>query len=221
MTIKFSAVAKGNLVLAKFASCSGNFTETAQQILKMIPPEDKRNTYCTGDSLFHYVSENKLVYFCITDDKFPYPRAFSFLDEIKTKFLARFEGLPAVAVAYAAVNQIDVGAFDIVLQTKMTKYNENKKAQRNIKADLEDLKNIMVQNVEKITLRGERLENLLDRTDVLAASATVYRSTAMQVQRKYWGQNIKMHIILVSVLVVLVYFSGAAACGGLKWSKCI
>ncbi|CAB3234813.1 unnamed protein product [Arctia plantaginis] len=221
MPIMFSAVAKGALVLSKFASCSGNFTETIQQILPMIPPEDKKTTYSTGGFLFHYVSENKLVYFCITDDKFPYPRAFSFLEEVKGKFLASFEGLPAVAVPYAAVNQIDGGAFDRVLQTEMTKYNENKKTLPNIKADLEDLKNIMVQNVDKMTLRGERLENLVDRTDVLASSTTVYRSTAVQVQRKYWWQNIRMQIIMVSVLAVLVYFCGAAACGGLKWPKCI
>ncbi|CAB3252154.1 unnamed protein product [Arctia plantaginis] len=188
MPIMFSAVAKGALVLSKFASCSGNFTETIQQILPMIPPEDKKTTYSTGGFLFQR---------------------------------SQREGLPAVAVPYAAVNQIDGGAFDRVLQTEMTKYNENKKTLPNIKADLEDLKNIMVQNVDKMTLRGERLENLVDRTDVLASSTTVYRSTAVQVQRKYWWQNIRMQIIMVSVLAVLVYFCGAAACGGLKWPKCI
>lgn len=68
MPILFSVVARGTVVLAKYASCAGNFTEVTEQILSKIPPHDDRLTYSHGNYLFHYIAENKLVYFCITDD---------------------------------------------------------------------------------------------------------------------------------------------------------
>lgn len=68
MPILFSVVARGTVVLAKYATCAGNFTEVTEQILSKIPPHDDKLTYSHGNYLFHYIAENKLVYFCITDD---------------------------------------------------------------------------------------------------------------------------------------------------------
>lgn len=68
MPILFSVIARGTVVLAKYASCAGNFTEVTEQILSKIPPHDDKLTYSHGNYLFHYIAENKLVYFCITDD---------------------------------------------------------------------------------------------------------------------------------------------------------
>lgn len=68
MPILFSVVARGTVLLAKYASCAGNFTEVTEQLLSKIPPHDDKLTYSHGNFLFHYIAENKLVYFCITDD---------------------------------------------------------------------------------------------------------------------------------------------------------
>lgn len=68
MPLLFSVVARGTVVLAKYATCAGNFTEVTEQLLSKIPPHDDKLTYSHGNYLFHYIAENKLVYFCITDD---------------------------------------------------------------------------------------------------------------------------------------------------------
>lgn len=68
MPILFSVVARGTVVLAKYATCAGNFSEVTEQILSKIPPHDDKLTYSHGNYLFHYIAENKLVFFCITDD---------------------------------------------------------------------------------------------------------------------------------------------------------
>lgn len=73
MPILFSVVARGTVVLAKYATCAGNFAEVTEQILSKIPPHDDKLTYSHGNYLFHYVAENKLVYFCITDDVSTHP----------------------------------------------------------------------------------------------------------------------------------------------------
>ena len=45
MPILFAVVARGATVLAKYASCAGNFTEVTEQILSKIPADNSKLTY--------------------------------------------------------------------------------------------------------------------------------------------------------------------------------
>jgi hypothetical protein len=68
MPILYSVVARGITVLAKYASCPGNFSEVTEQIIAKIPPDDSKLTYSHGSFLFHYICEDRIIYMCITDD---------------------------------------------------------------------------------------------------------------------------------------------------------
>lgn len=69
-------------------------------------------------------------------------------------------------------------------------------------AELNQVKDIMVQNVEQILSRGERIELLVDKTDVMAGQATAFRRGARSVRRQMWWRNKK--ILGLSILVALV-----------------
>jgi hypothetical protein len=68
MPILYSVITRGTVVLTKYASCAGNFSEVTEQIMAKIPPENAKLTYSHGSYLFHYICENRVVYMCITDD---------------------------------------------------------------------------------------------------------------------------------------------------------
>lgn len=68
MPILFSVVARGPIILAKHAACTGNFEEVTEKILAKIPPHNDKLTYSQGPYLFHYICEDYLIYMCITDD---------------------------------------------------------------------------------------------------------------------------------------------------------
>lgn len=68
MPILFSVVARGPIILAKHAACTGNFEEVTEKILVKIPPHNDKLTYSQGPYLFHYICEDCLIYMCITDD---------------------------------------------------------------------------------------------------------------------------------------------------------
>ena len=79
--------------------------------------------------------------------------------------------------------------------------------------ELNQVKDIMVQNVEQILSRGERIELLVDKTDTMASQATAFRRGARSVRRQMWWKNSK--ILALSVLVGLVspwFISYAAIC---------
>ena len=68
--------------------------------------------------------------------------------------------------------------------------------------ELDQVKNIMVQNVEQILSRGERIELLVDKTDTMASQATAFRRGARTVRRQMWWKN--KRVVALGFLVALV-----------------
>ena len=76
--------------------------------------------------------------------------------------------------------------------------------------ELNHVKDIMVQNVEQILSRGERIELLVDKTDVMAGQATAFRRGARSVRRQMWWKNKK--VLALCVIVALVRKTISRAC---------
>jgi len=79
--------------------------------------------------------------------------------------------------------------------------------------ELNQVKDIMVQNVEQILSRGERIELLVDKTDVMAGQATAFRRGARSVRRQMWWRNSKILALCVLVGLVLLWMLVAQFCG--------
>lgn len=59
-------------------------------------------------------------------------------------------------------------------------------------SDLTRRKDIMVQNIDSILQRGERLDLLVDKTDTLAGQAYAFRRGARSVRRQQWWRNVRI-----------------------------
>ncbi|TFY69375.1 hypothetical protein EVJ58_g482 [Rhodofomes roseus] len=138
---------------------------------------------------------------------------FTFLAELQQ----RFTSLPSAsssdlssAPAYALQ-----GSFGPTIVQLMNTYNtapptdELTRAQ----AELAQVKDIMVQNVEQILSRGERIELLVDKTDNMASQATAFRRGARTVRRQMWWKNKRVVGLSVLVVLVLVWILAAQFCG--------
>lgn len=64
MAILYSVIARGQTVLAKYASCAGNFQEVAEQILAKIPEKDAKLTYSHGKYVLALITY--LLNLCVT-----------------------------------------------------------------------------------------------------------------------------------------------------------
>ncbi|XP_067869900.1 vesicle-associated membrane protein 8 isoform X1 [Heterodontus francisci] len=67
----------------------------------------------------------------------------------------------------------------------------------NLQGQVNDVKGIMSQNIEKVLERGEKLDDLIIKTDDLQASADSFQKTSTKIARKMWWKNKKMIIIIV------------------------
>ncbi len=67
----------------------------------------------------------------------------------------------------------------------------------------------MVQNIDKVLARGEKIELLVDKSEQLDQKALVFKKEATKLKKIMWWNNAKFWILLVLVLgiiAVVVYF---------------
>eukprot|EP00063_Salmo_salar_P007864 XP_013982699.1 PREDICTED: vesicle-associated membrane protein 8-like isoform X2 [Salmo salar] len=74
-----------------------------------------------------------------------------------------------------------------------------------VQGQVNEVKVILKDNINKVLERGERLDDLVDKTHDLQATADSFQRTSTRVARKYWWKNAKMMIIIgVIVLIILI-----------------
>ncbi|CAJ1070091.1 PREDICTED: vesicle-associated membrane protein 8-like isoform X2 [Xyrichtys novacula] len=80
-----------------------------------------------------------------------------------------------------------------------------------VQSQVNEVKVILKDNITKVLERGDRLDDLIGKTDDLQASADSFQRTSQRVARKYWWKNIKMMIIIgVVVLIIIILIILAA-----------
>ncbi|KAL6114731.1 vamp8 [Pungitius sinensis] len=88
-----------------------------------------------------------------------------------------------------------------------------------LKEQVDGVKDIMTQNVDRILARGERLDDLMGKSEDLQAGAQNFKQTSQKVARTFWWKNVKMVvvivvIVLVIVLVIILLATGVIPIGG-------
>ena len=155
---------------------------------------------------------------CITDDDFERSRAFLFLNEIKRRFKTNYGDNIEHAMGYAMNSE-----FASVLANEMKHYSESTDIDTisKVHGELDELKNIMVKNIDNIAMRGERLELLINKTENLTNNSLAYRKTSRNLARSMFWKNVKLYVILGVIITVIIYVIVSLSCGGLLWPGCL
>ncbi|KAF8936072.1 Vesicle-associated membrane protein [Dissophora ornata] len=211
MSIIYALVAKGSIILTEYTNSSGNFTTVTEAILEKIPPNNSKLTYV-------YDREDGLIYMCMADDSFGRRVPFVFLQDVKEKFLAQYGRERALnsLVPYG------MNEFSNTLAKQMDYFSTNPDADRikQVQGEIEQVKDVMVQNIERVLERGERIELLVDKTDNLNQQSFAFKKRSTALKRTMWWKNTKLMVILILVVIILTYVAISAACGFPFWASC-
>ena len=215
MQILYALVARGQNVLAEYTVVTGNFTTITRLILTKIPSTDAKMSYMYDEYVFHYIVENNIVYMCMCDEKEKRRIPFGFLEDMKQRFIVSYGNRAQTEHAYAMNNE-----FSPVLKKQMEFYNSAQAdsfAQVNSKLD--DVKNVMMQNIEALLERGEKLELLVDKTEKLSQSAFQFKKQSNQLKLTLFWRKIKLYILIFFVIAIVCVIISAVICGA-GFKKC-
>ncbi|KAG9261469.1 vesicle-associated membrane protein 8 isoform X2 [Astyanax mexicanus] len=73
-----------------------------------------------------------------------------------------------------------------------------------LQSQVDGVKDIMTQNVDRILARGERLDDLMDKSEGLEDGAKTFKQTSQKVARAFWWKNVKLILVIVVVVVIIL-----------------
>ncbi|KAJ3056226.1 Vesicle-associated membrane protein [Rhizophlyctis rosea] len=216
MPIIYGLVSRGAIILAEHATTTGNFTTVTQHILEKIPEGDSKMTYVYDRYLFHYVQRDGIIYLCLADDTFGRRVPFAFLEDIARRFENHYGERAHSAIAYG------LNEFSKTIAQLMEFYSSNPGSDklRQVQGEIDQVKDVMVHNIEKVLERGERIDILVDKTDNLNQASFAFKKRSTALRRAMWWKNTKLMVILVAVIIFLIYFLISTHCGFPSWSYC-
>lgn len=136
--------------------------------------------------------------------------AFAFLDEVKTRFTTAYGEAAATALAHSYNEE-----FSRVLSQQMQYFSSNPSSDllSRAKSDLSEVKSVLVDSIDLVVERGEKIELLRDRTAGLSADATSFRKQSSNVKSAMWLKNVQNTAVLASVVLFALYLLFATMCG--------
>jgi vesicle-associated membrane protein 7 len=195
MPVFYALVARRSTVLAEQTVRSGNFPTITRALLGKITDVDQKLSYGYDNFMFHIVVDRGITYLCLADEKQKRRIPFLFLDDVRAKFQAAYGERATTAIAFAMNTE-----FSRVLQDRMDYFNDNPEADSlaKVKGQIEDVKGVMVDNIEKVLARGEKIELLVDKTEQLNQSAKKFQRASKSLKSAMWWKNVKMWGLIVS-----------------------
>ena len=217
-SIIYSLVAKdeSSTPLAEVALAEGNFQLLAVRLLEKVRPNTSISYTYENKYMFHYHNQSGFTFLCMTDSGFPNRTAYSFLVDIKGKFFERYgEEEASKMLGYGANRE-----FSEVMKSKMVQYNNSTDKIKVARDNIEKTKDIMIENIDKVLARGEKIELLVSKTEYMSESAVTLRKQATKVKRHMWWKNFKLTLLVASILLLIIFFVIVLSCGGFTFDKC-
>eukprot|EP00758_Cryptobia_borreli_P010894 Tbor_TRINITY_DN5611_c0_g2::TRINITY_DN5611_c0_g2_i1::g.9078::m.9078/K08515/VAMP7; vesicle-associated membrane protein 7 len=176
-------------VLCEVARVRGNYSMNAKKVLESIPKNTRDKRCISHNNLFYnIIGDGTFIYMCVTDESFSRLTAFNFLNAVKNNC---DRGARKPTEMHQTL-KCDTDFYSDPQNDKITK----------IKTDIAQVKEVMIDNIEKILERGEKIDTLVDKTESLHFQAQRFETNARTLKWNMW----KKRIIITAVVIIVIFF---------------
>ncbi|XP_030943530.1 vesicle-associated membrane protein 721-like [Quercus lobata] len=214
----YAFVARGTVILSEYTEFSGNFNSIAFQCLQKLPSTNNKFTYNCDAHTFNYLVDNGFTYCVVADESVGRQVPMAFLERIKDDFVSRYSAGKADTALANSLNKEFGPKLKEHMQYCVDHPEEISKLAK-VKAQVSEVKGVMMENIEKVLDRGEKIELLVDKTENLHQQAQDFRTSGTKIRRKMWLQNMKIKLIVLGILIALILIIVLSVCHGFNCGK--
>lgn len=202
MPIEYALIAEGTEALAEEPASEKNLANISRLILGKIPKHNHKRTYQEDRYNFHYKYSGTHVFLCVADREYPMRVCFAFLDDIEQRFLQGSRNLRGM------------------LKERIAFHNDTKndKVMR-VQGQIEEVKGVMVRNIDSVLERGEKIEVLAEKSEDLSKNANLFKKQGTQLKRAMWWKNFKLQLLIIFIILLVIFVIVWIACG-INFEKC-
>uniref|UniRef100_A0A0E0E9L8 V-SNARE coiled-coil homology domain-containing protein n=1 Tax=Oryza meridionalis TaxID=40149 RepID=A0A0E0E9L8_9ORYZ len=222
----YAFVARGTAVLAEYTEFTGNFPALAAQCLQRLPASGggggggapARFSYACDGHTFNFLLHRGYAYCVVAKESVPKNVSVAFLERLKDDFMKRYGGGKADTALAKSLNKEYGPVIKQHMQYVLDHSEEIEKTLK-VQAQVSEVKNIMLENIEKTLGRGEKLSELQDKTSDLQSQAQEFKKKGVKIRRKTWLQNMKIKLVVLGILLLLVIIVWVSVCQGFDCTK--
>ncbi|KAF8690579.1 hypothetical protein HU200_040946 [Digitaria exilis] len=214
----YAFVARGTAVLAEYTEFTGNFPAIATQCLPGTGGAPARFSYACDRHTFNFLLHRGYAYCVVAKESVPKNVSVAFLERLKDDFMKRYGGGRADTALAKSLNKEYGPIIKQHIQYVLDHSEELDKTLK-VQAQVSEVKNIMLDNIEKTLDRGEKLTELQDKTSDLHNQAQVFKKQGVKIRRKTWLQNMKIKLVILGILLLLVLIVWVSVCQGFDCTK--
>jgi vesicle-associated membrane protein 7 len=155
----------------------------------------------------------------MVDDGYSGQRSFAYLDDLENYFRSTYGQKCQTALALSLNADMNT-----VFKRLHDSYNKNdgNNTLNEVKQKVTQVREVMIDNVDRLINRGEKIEMLVDKSDELLEESISFSHKSTAIRRQFCWQNIKAQFLIVLFVLVIIYGITAIACGGADFRpKCL
>lgn len=225
----YSCIAYKSTILSEHTASAASATSGLASVVlpKIDHSTSEKRTYVHGQNNIHYIADASpassedgnlsapgLTYLVVAPASLGRRIPFGYLIQCKNDFLKKF---PTASTNFSSLPAYGAASFNTDMKKLMVDYGTSKTGQedafRNVQREMDDVRGIMTENIERVLERGERIDLLVDKTDRLGGTARDFRMRSSHLRRAMWWKNVRLMVLIAVVCVFLLYLFIGFGCG--------
>lgn len=177
--------------------------KVANALIERIEPSTRKSYEHEGNSI-NYIAETDRVYLAVADKAMNTRIIFAFLEKIRTRYVGE-----------------NGSSFNAVLGEQMREYSNIQGGDKvaAIQSEIAAVKEVMMENIAAVLRRGEKLEDMVERSENIAIEANHFKRNAVQLKRTMWWKNMKLWLIVIAVIIIIIVIIVIIICSNFKCHK--
>jgi len=190
--IIYSAVSGKSSVSTFNGPSNTEISDLSARLLQSIDlSQDTKKSYSAKGYTFNYVTEKQACFLCVADETFARRMCFTFLERVKQE--------------YSQKGKVPKSFLEHEMQ-----YFSNPDADKlaNLQGQVGELKGIMIENIDRILERGEKMEEIDRQTADMVVSSQAFHTSSRKLKCELIRKNIKLTLILCGICIAILVIIG-------------
>lgn len=197
-------------VLAEYQRVKGSHGINAKKVLQNVPKGANERRSFTHQKLCYNIQTDAqgTNFMCVTEESFSRVTAFNFLEAAK-KTCGPLKSAPPAMFT------------QLKRETDFYSDPKNDKISK-IKSEIGQVRDIMIDNIDKILERGDKIDNLIVKTETLEKQSTVFKGNATSLKNKMFLKKVLMIIVIIVVVLLVIFLIVLFSCSenGVNFNRC-
>lgn len=210
-SLKYALVARDTTVLCDYSTELGAFSSVSVGLLEKIPARTDRVSFPYDGNLYSFLVDNGFA-FGVVGSEGKKQLAFGFLEKVKTEFI-REHGARALDAGPGDLERAFSNRLKYWVEYCIKNPEELSKI-GGLQKKVDDIKTIMLGNIEEVIKRGEKLQDLDAKADMLSFEADKFKTSGHALRKKMWWQKSKWQmiagiagLIVLLIIALIIYYA--------------